>query len=54
MARAVIDVSGGKLVLRVGDEEVTFLIAQSLRHSAEQDDKFYFLDVVDVAISECV
>ena len=54
IARAVIDVSDGKLVLRVGDEEVTFLISQSMRHSFEHDDKCYFLDVADAVVSESV
>ncbi|CAK7338637.1 unnamed protein product, partial [Dovyalis caffra] len=51
-ARAIIDVSDGKLVLRVGDEKVTFLISKSMRHSLEHDDKCYFIDAIDTTALE--
>ncbi|KAK5819402.1 hypothetical protein PVK06_024401 [Gossypium arboreum] len=46
-ARAVIDVGDGKLVLRVGDEEIIFKIYDAMRFSREQDDSCYFIDSID-------
>ncbi|KAK5846099.1 hypothetical protein PVK06_002370 [Gossypium arboreum] len=45
--RAVIDVGDGKLVLRVGDEEIIFKIYDAMRFSREQDDSCYFMDSID-------
>ena len=53
-ARAIIDVSDGKLVLRVGDEEVTFKIHNAMRHSLEEDDTCYYLDSTDIVVSDCL
>ncbi|KAK5812003.1 hypothetical protein PVK06_027397 [Gossypium arboreum] len=47
IARAVIDVGDGKLVLRVGDEEIIFKIYDAIRFSKEQDDSCYFIDSID-------
>ncbi|KAK5802682.1 hypothetical protein PVK06_030296 [Gossypium arboreum] len=47
IARAAIDVGDGKLVLRVGDEEMTFKIYDAMRFSREQDDSCYFIDSID-------
>ncbi|KAK5811988.1 hypothetical protein PVK06_027382 [Gossypium arboreum] len=47
IARAVIDVGDGKLVLRVGDEEIIFKIYDAMRFSREQDDSCYFIDSID-------
>ncbi|KAK5841697.1 hypothetical protein PVK06_004019 [Gossypium arboreum] len=46
-ARVVIDVGDGKLVLRVGDEEMIFEIYNAIRFSREQDDSCYFIDSID-------
>ncbi|KAK5792870.1 hypothetical protein PVK06_033996 [Gossypium arboreum] len=46
-ARAVINVSDGKLVLRVGNEEIIFKIYDAMRFSTEQDDSCYFIDSID-------
>ncbi|XP_052488025.1 uncharacterized protein LOC128041754 [Gossypium raimondii] len=43
-ARAIIDVDDGKLVLRVGDEEIIFKIYDAMPFSKEQDDSCYFID----------
>ncbi|KAK8950898.1 hypothetical protein KSP39_PZI004064 [Platanthera zijinensis] len=43
-SRAIIDVSNGKLLLRVGDDEVTFSINPSMRNSLSNDDSCYHLD----------
>ncbi|KAG8492789.1 hypothetical protein CXB51_010262 [Gossypium anomalum] len=48
-ARAVIDVGDGKLMLRVGDEEIIFKIYDAMRFSREQDDSCYFIDSTDHA-----
>ncbi|KAK1417158.1 hypothetical protein QVD17_26281 [Tagetes erecta] len=45
-AGALIDVSDGKLTLRVADETVTFDVARSMRHTHEQDDTLYFMDTL--------
>ena len=52
--RAIIDVSDGKLVLRVGKEEVIFKIFDAMRHSLEKDDMCYFLDNLDVIVFDFV
>ncbi|KAK5777457.1 hypothetical protein PVK06_045424 [Gossypium arboreum] len=46
-ARPLIDVGDGKLVLRVGDEEIIFKIYDAMRFSREQDDSCYFIDSID-------
>ncbi|KAK5770394.1 hypothetical protein PVK06_046544 [Gossypium arboreum] len=51
-ARAVNDVGDGKLVLRVGDEEIIFKIYDAMRFSREQDDSCYFIDSIDHATQD--
>ncbi|KAK5845477.1 hypothetical protein PVK06_001666 [Gossypium arboreum] len=51
-ARAVIDMGDGKLVLRVGDEEIIFKIYDAMRFSREQDDSCYFIDSIDHATQD--
>ncbi|KAK5840098.1 hypothetical protein PVK06_008970 [Gossypium arboreum] len=51
-ARAIIDVGDGKLVLRVGDEEIIFKIYDAMRFSREQDDSCYFIDSTDHATQD--
>ncbi|KAK5836481.1 hypothetical protein PVK06_012273 [Gossypium arboreum] len=46
-ARAIIDVGDGKLVLKVGNEEIIFKIYDAMRFSKEQDDSCYFIDSID-------
>ncbi|XP_012480885.1 uncharacterized protein LOC105795772 [Gossypium raimondii] len=50
--RAIIDVGDGKLVLRVGDEEITFKTYDAKRFSKEQDDSCYFIDSIDHVIKD--
>ncbi|KAA3461162.1 protein kinase 2B, chloroplastic-like [Gossypium australe] len=45
IARTVIDVGSGELVLRVGDEEATLQACDVVRVSSERDDTSYFVDV---------
>ncbi|KAG8490843.1 hypothetical protein CXB51_014050 [Gossypium anomalum] len=52
IARAVIDMGDGKLVLRVGDEEIIFKIYYAMRFSREQDDSCYFIDFIDHATQD--
>ena len=54
IARAIIDVSDGRLVLRVRKEEVIFKIFDAMRHSLEQDDTCYFLDDFNITVSSSV
>ncbi|XP_022041040.1 uncharacterized protein LOC110943611 [Helianthus annuus] len=42
--RALIDVYDGKLTLRVDEDEVTFDIQRSMRHTQQHDDTLYFID----------
>ena len=51
---ALIGVSDGKLILRVGDEEATFNLPDAMKHPMEHDDTSYSLDVIDVIISDYV
>ncbi|KAK5836456.1 hypothetical protein PVK06_012245 [Gossypium arboreum] len=46
-ARAMIDMGDGKLVLRVGDEEMIFKIYNAMRFSKEQDDACYFINSIN-------
>ena len=48
--RAILDVSDGMLVLRVGEEQVIFKISDIMRHSLELDDTFYFLNDLDITM----
>ena len=52
--KAIINVSDGGLVLRVGEEVVIFKISYSMRYTLEQDDTCYFLDDLDVTMSNSV
>ncbi|XP_076938730.1 uncharacterized protein LOC143607027 [Bidens hawaiensis] len=45
-AQALIDVREGKLILRVGDDNVTFDVRQSLKHPKSADDSLYFVDTI--------
>ena len=49
-SKALIDVSNGKLALRIGDEEVTFDITDSMRQSLNLDDSCYYLDMIELQI----
>ncbi|KAK5842248.1 hypothetical protein PVK06_004584 [Gossypium arboreum] len=51
-ARAIIDVGDGKMVLRVGDEEIVFKIYDAMRFSREQDDSCYFIDSINHAAQD--
>ncbi|XP_076914237.1 uncharacterized protein LOC143573173 [Bidens hawaiensis] len=50
-ARALIDVCTGRLILRVGDEEVTFDIGRSMRNPHDHDDVLY-IDTINSCICE--
>ncbi|KAM0061597.1 putative aspartic peptidase domain superfamily [Helianthus debilis subsp. tardiflorus] len=45
-ARSLIDVHDGKLTVRVDEDEVTFDIQHSLRHTQQHDDTLYFIDTL--------
>ncbi|XP_039113820.1 uncharacterized protein LOC120249368 [Dioscorea cayenensis subsp. rotundata] len=53
-SQALIDVKDGKMVLRVGDEEVVFKLKDAMRHSMDGDDTCYALDVIDGCVSDFV
>ncbi|KAK8913958.1 hypothetical protein KSP39_PZI023509 [Platanthera zijinensis] len=53
-SRAIIDVSNGKLFLRVGDDEVTFSITHSMKNTLAKDDSCFFVDVVSDDSSFCL
>ncbi|GJT51704.1 putative nucleotidyltransferase, ribonuclease H [Tanacetum coccineum] len=50
IARAMIDVFNKKITLRVGDDEVTFDIDQSIKRLPAEDDKCYEIDDLDETI----
>ena len=52
--RAIIDVSDGRLVLGVGEKEIIFKISDAMRHPVEQDDICYFLDDINIMVSNSV
>ena len=53
-AKAMIDVFEGKITLRVGEENVTFDVRKSMKHSNGQDDSVYFLDSFIPYIDRCL
>ena len=42
ISRALIDVSNGRMVLRIRDEEVVFRLLNAMRHSLDYNDTCYF------------
>nr|GEX17178.1 reverse transcriptase domain-containing protein [Tanacetum cinerariifolium] len=53
--RALIDVYGEEITLRVNDESVTFNLNQTIRYSSTYDDNFVNrVDVIDIACEEFV
>ncbi|GKB54731.1 hypothetical protein Tco_0905484, partial [Tanacetum coccineum] len=53
IGRALIDVYGGELTLRVGNKAVTFNLDQTLRYSSNYDDiSINRIDVIDIACEE--
>ncbi|GKF47739.1 hypothetical protein Tco_0137541, partial [Tanacetum coccineum] len=52
MARALIDVYGEELTLRVDDEAITFKVAQTSRHSYNNAKSVNRIDVIDVSCKE--
>ncbi|XP_039115827.1 uncharacterized protein LOC120251354 [Dioscorea cayenensis subsp. rotundata] len=53
-ASALIDVKGGKMTLRVGDEEVILTLPAAMKHTLDHDDPLYFTDETDMIITDCV
>jgi len=53
-SKALIDVDGRELTLRVGDEKLTHRLAEAMRHSLYFDDTLYYLDTTDELIDEYV
>ncbi|XP_039122105.1 uncharacterized protein LOC120258732 [Dioscorea cayenensis subsp. rotundata] len=51
---ALIDLKGGKLTLRVGEEEAMYTLPVTMKHSLDHDDTLYFIDETDLLISDCV
>ena len=50
-SKVVINVSDGRLVLKVRNEEVIFKISDAMRHSLEQDNTCYFFDDLYIIVS---
>ena len=53
-SKALIDMDGGELTLCVGDDKLTYRLAEAMRHSLDFDDTLYYLDTTDDLIDECV
>jgi len=53
-SKALINMDGGELTLRVGDDKLTYRLAEAMQHSLNFDDTLYFLDTTDELIDECV
>ena len=51
-SQALIDVSNGKMTLRVGDEEVAFALSDALKHSLNSNDSWFYLDATDSLADE--
>ncbi|XP_039122080.1 uncharacterized protein LOC120258698 [Dioscorea cayenensis subsp. rotundata] len=53
-ARALIDIKGARMTLRVGDEEVIITLPTAMKHTLDHDDSLYFTDETDMIITDCV
>jgi len=53
-SEALIDMDGGELTLKVGDEKLTYRLAKAMRHSLDFDDTLYYLDTTDELIDKYV
>ena len=53
-SQALIDVSNGKMVLRVCDEEVAFKLLDAMNRSPNFDDSFFYLDIIDQVVDDCM
>jgi len=53
-SKALIDMEGGELTLRIGDDKLTYRLAEAMRHSLDFDDTLYFLDTTNDLIDDCV
>ena len=46
-SKALIDMDGGEMTLRIGDEEITYCLTEAMRHSLNFNDICYSLDIND-------
>ena len=53
-SQALIDVRDGKLVFRMGNEEVTFKLPNAMKHSLDFDDSCYYVNVIDDFVDDYV
>ena len=53
-SRALLDIQGGKMTLRVGDEEHIFKLLEAIKHSMQYDDTSYSIDATDLIICDCM
>ncbi|XP_039117846.1 uncharacterized protein LOC120253603 [Dioscorea cayenensis subsp. rotundata] len=51
---ALIDVKGGRMILRVREEKVVFTLREAMRKTLDHDDPLYFTDETDMVISDCM
>lgn len=52
-SRTLIDVQQGKLILRINDDEVTFNVFDSMKHSSSSDDMTcFYINVIDQCVDE--
>ncbi|XP_039118011.1 uncharacterized protein LOC120253862 [Dioscorea cayenensis subsp. rotundata] len=51
---ALIDVKGGRMILRVGEEKVIYTLREAMRQTLDHDDPLYFTDETDMVISDCM
>ena len=42
------------MVLRLRDEEVVFKLPEAMRHTLDLNDTSYFVDDIDIIISDCM
>lgn len=51
-SQAQIDVKDSRMVLRMGEEEITFKLRDSMWHSIDFDNTCYYVNVVDDFVSD--
>ena len=54
ISKALIDMDGGEMTVRIGDENLTYRLIKEMRHSLDFDDTCYFLDITNSLIDDYV
>lgn len=51
-SKALINMDGGKMTLRIGNENLTYRFAKAMRHFLDFNDTLYFINVIDDLVDD--